>query len=402
MTEAPIMTLGLILLTACLVAMLSRRLSLPYSAGLVVAGIVLALLPVHAAFHLSRDLIFSILLPPLIFEAAFTLDWESFRRELPATLLLAFPGVAIAAGTVAIGARWLIGWSWIGAGLFGILIAATDPVSVIALFRQIRVEPRLALLVEAESLLNDGAAAVGFAVLVTIVGGGSASAGSVALALAWAIGGGVLVGVCVAGALLLLVWHTEDHLVEVTLTALAAYGSFLAAERIGASGVLASLAAGLVVGNIGWTRSISEAGREHVRGFWDFAAFLANSIIFILIGGAGARLPLVPLAFVCAAAILLALVGRAIAVYPLAVLLAPTRLRIDARYQHMLFWGGLRGALALALALALPDAVAERGQILVAAFAVVAFSILAQGLTMPWLVRRLEVREADADQPGLR
>lgn len=400
MTEPPIITLGLILLTACLVAMLSRRLALPYSAGLVVAGLALALLPFHAGLRLSRDLIFSILLPPLIFEAAMTLDWAGFRRELPATVLLAFPGVMIAAALVAVGAHWLIGWSWIAAALFGILIAATDPVSVIALFREIGVEPRLALLVEAESLLNDGAAAVGFAVLVAVVGGAPASAGSVALALAWSIGGGLLVGLAIAGALMLLVWRTEDHLVEVTLTALAAYGSFLVAEQVGASGVLASLAAGLVVGNIGWTRSLSAAGREHVRGFWDFAAFLANSIIFILIGGAGARMPLVPLAFVCVSAIVLALAGRALAVYPLAALLAPTRLRIDARYQHMLFWGGLRGALALALALALPETVPERGEMLVAAFAVVAFSILAQGLTMPWLVRRLAVREADAT--GLR
>src|SRR5579875_2132285 len=165
MTGFSIASLGLILLTASLVAMISRRLNLPYSVGLVAARVGLAFVPPGPGLPLSRDLIFTVFLPPLIFEAALQLRWEPFRRDLPATALLAFPGVAIAAVFVAAGARRLLGWRWLGAGLFGVLIAATDPVSVIAAFREMKAPARLSLLVESESLLNDGAAAVGFSLL---------------------------------------------------------------------------------------------------------------------------------------------------------------------------------------------------------------------------------------------
>src|SRR6476646_1076433 len=160
--------IGVLLLVACLIAMLTRRLGLPYIVGLVVAGFLIALLPSTPDLPLSRGLIFNVLLPPLVFEASLQLDWRRFRRELPLTLTLAFLGVSIAAAVVAAGMHWLIGWSWIGAALFGMLIAATDPVSVIASFREIGCEPRVSMVVEAESLLNDGVAAVGFAVLSAI------------------------------------------------------------------------------------------------------------------------------------------------------------------------------------------------------------------------------------------
>jgi CPA1 family monovalent cation:H+ antiporter len=169
------------------------------------------------------------------------------------------------------------------------LIAATDPVSVVAAFREMNVVPRLSLLVESESLLNDGAAAVGFALLVALAHGAAVQPGAIIGSLAWMALGGTGVGVLVAGAALLVAGRTDDHLVEITLTTIAAYGSFLLAEHFHMSGVLAALAAGLVVGNVGWTGwmgcSISAAGRDHVASFWEYVAFLANSVVFILIGG---------------------------------------------------------------------------------------------------------------------
>jgi CPA1 family monovalent cation:H+ antiporter len=389
LADVPVTTLGLILLTASLVAMLTRRCHFPYSIGLVAAGYGLGFLPQILQVPLSRDLIFTVFLPPLIFEAALQLKWPAFRRELPATLLLAFPGVFIAATAVALGVHFLLNWSWIGAALFGVLIAATDPISVIAAFKEMRVEERLSLLVESESLLNDGAAAVGFGVLTVVAAGGSTSALTIAGSLAWTIAGGVVVGGLVAGLLLLVAGRTVDHLVEITLTTIAAYGSFLLAEHFGMSGVLASLTAGLLVGNVGLKGAISESGRDHVLSFWQYAAFLANSVIFILIGGHEAHQPIAHFSGAVAIAIALVLIGRVLAVYPLCLLLIPTPLRIGLRYQHVLVWGGLRGALALALALALPENIPERQEIIVVAFAVVAFSILVQGLSMPWLIRSL-------------
>jgi len=403
MTGIPITVFGAILLAASIAAILSRRLRIPYSVGLVAAGMVLTLLPVSIAVPLSRELIFTFFLPPLVFQAAIELKWRYFRRNLPATLLLAFPGVVIAAAVVACGTHLLLGWSWLGASLFGVLIAATDPVSVIAAFKEMKAQPRLSLLVESESLLNDGAAAVAFGVLIAIAEGAPGSIGFVTGSLLWTVAGGVLSGLAVAGALLVLAGRTEDHLVEITLTTLAAYGSFLLAEHFGMSGVLASLSAGLLVGNIGWRGAISPGGRGHVLAFWEFAAFLANSIIFILIGSHEAHQPLALFTGAAAIAILLSLAGRAAAVYPLSALLRPTRLRLEPAYQHVLFWGGLRGALALALALALPASIPERGEIIVVAFAVVAFSIFVQGLTMPWLIRKLDLTiEGGRSAPELR
>jgi CPA1 family monovalent cation:H+ antiporter len=257
---------------------------MPYSAGLVIAGIALALLPNAVELPLTRDLIFNIFLPPLIFEAALHLEWKAFWRDLPLTAGLAFPGVVMAAFVVAAGMHFLIGWGWIGAALFGVLIAATDPVSVIASFREMKVERRLSMLVETESLLNDGAAAVGFALLLAIAGGDAISPIALIGSLLWTVIGGVAAGLLVAGGLLTLAGRTEDHLVEITLTTIAAYGSFLLAEHLKMSGVLASLSAGLLVGNFGMMRSISESGRGHVMAFWEYAAFLANSVVFILIG----------------------------------------------------------------------------------------------------------------------
>jgi CPA1 family monovalent cation:H+ antiporter len=155
------------------------------------------------------------------------------------------------------------------------------------------------------------------------------------------------------------------------------------------SGVLAALSAGLLVGNVGWMGSISDSGRPAVLSFWEYAAFLANSFIFILIGSAEASVSLLPVIEAALAAAVLALVGRAAAVYPIALLFRRSALAMPAGFQHVLWWGGLRGALALALALAIPGSVAERDAIIAVALAVVAFSIFVQGLSMAPLMARL-------------
>jgi len=396
MTAISLGPIGLLLLVACLIAMLSRRLGLPYIVGLVVAGFLIALLPSSPELPLSRDLIFNILLPPLVFEAALQLDWQRFRAELPMTLTFALLGVAIAAAVVAGGMHWLAGWSWIGAALFGVLIAATDPVSVIASFREMGCEPRVSMVVEAESLLNDGVAAVGFAILSGIAAGASANAATFLPAFLWTLGGGVIIGLGVGAAILFVVGRTDDPLVEITLTTIAAYGSFQAAEHLHASGIIGALTAGLMIGSFG-TRLMSDEGGKRVQSTWEYFAFLANSFVFILIGMNVADQPLSRLGSMGATiAILLVLVGRAVSIYPLSLIFKGSRWRLPAKYQHTLFWGGLRGALALALALAIPALVPERGAILLTSFVVVAFSILVQGLTMPWLIKRLGLAHKQA------
>jgi CPA1 family monovalent cation:H+ antiporter len=386
--------IGLILLVTCIVAMASRRLRLPYSVGLAAAGIALTQFGGSVQLVPAPALIYTVLLPPLIFEAALQLDWASFRRELPLTLVLAFPGTLLSAAGVAAGMHWLLGWHWMGAAMFGALIAATDPVAVIAAFKDMRAEPRLGLLLEAESLLNDGAAAVAFAILVAAANGAGSGPGAIAGQLGWMVAGGAVVGAAMGGAVLLLAGRTDDHLVEITLTTIAGYGSFLLAERLQMSGVLASLAAGLVVGNVGWQGSISGPGRENVVLFWEYAAFLANSVVFILIGGHAALHARQVFTWGALVVVGLVLAGRILAVVPLSAVFAGRRLRVPVRYQLVLVWGGLRGALGLALALAVPQSVPERPAIIAAAFAVVAFSVFVQGLSMPWMVRALRLTGA--------
>ncbi|MGE5562737.1 MAG: cation:proton antiporter [Bacillota bacterium] len=382
--------IGLLLLVACFIAIVTRRVGLPYSVGLAAAGLLIALIPEAPEFTFSRDLIFNIFLPPLVFEAAMQLEWNAFRRELPVSLTLALGGVALAALVVASGLHFGLHWSWLGASVFAVLIAATDPVSVIAAFKEMNADKRLSMLVESESLLNDGVAAVGFAVLAAIATGASASVGSVIPTFLWTLVGGALVGGVVSALILLLAGRTTDHLVEITLTTLAAYGAFLIAERVHASGVLASLTAGIMIGNLGSRGPISEAGRPHVLAAWEFFAFLANSFVFLLIGIDLVGVPISRLGWLAAGfAILLVLAGRAVAVYPLSTIFRPTKLQVPIGFQHVLFWGGLHGALALALALTVPATVPERGPIVLCAFVVVAFSVFVQGLTMPWLVRQL-------------
>ena len=385
--------LGLILIVAALTAMLCRKIGMPYSVGLVIAGFILALTPIGPNLQLTPALIMQVFLPPLIFEAAIQIQWKSFKREFPLLLMLVTVGVALAAVLVAAAMHYVIGWSWLAAAFFGVLIAATDPVSVIAMFKEVRVPHRLHLLVEAESLLNDGVAALGFAVLLGIAAGASAGPADVGIALVRIAIGGTLCGIALGWACLFIAGKTEDPLVEISLTMIAAYGSFLIAERFHMSGVLATLAAGIVIGNFGKLGSLSSRGGPMLLNFWEFAAFLANSFVFILIGSAEASPALWAAVPVAVVATIAALAGRAVTVYPCSLAFARTSLAVPWKYKHVLFWGGLRGALALALALALPASLSERSEVAAAAFLVVAFSIFVQGLSMPPLVRKLGLVE---------
>ena len=248
---------------------------------------------------------------------------------------------------------------------------------------------RLRILVESESLFNDGTAAVAFAVALELVLGHSLSPLEMAIRLVVTAGGGVLCGALIAGAALLLMGRTEDHLVEITFSTVSAYSSFLLAERFHLSGVLATLTAGLILGNLGLKGSISERGKEALTSFWEYAAFVANSFVFLLIGIREAHQNFVAVWAPAAIAIALVTLGRAVAVYPCCAVFRWSRLRVAANHQHILFWGGLRGALALALALALPEAVPQRDLVIAITFVVVAFSVFVQGLTIPPLLRAL-------------
>ena len=388
----------ILLLIAAVVAMLARRLRVPYSIGLVVAGISLALLPFSPQIQLTKELLFTAFLPPLIFEAAFHLQWRELRRDLPIILTLATIGVLLSAAATASGMHYFARWQWTGALVFGVLIAATDPVSVIAIFKEAGAQGRIRLLVEAESLFNDCTAAVLFSIALAFAAGQNVSAPGVTWMLFATVLGATVCGAAVAALVLLMMGRTDDHLIEITFTTVAAYGSFLLAEHFHLSGVLATLTTGLVIGSTGHLGAISDRGREAVETFWEYAAFIANSLVFLLIGMHEAREDFRHVLVPALVAIAVVALGRALAIYPLSLVFARSALRIEKKHQHILFWGGLRGALALALALGLPPEMPRREEIISVAFAVVAFSIFVQGLTITPLLRR--TGELRSQQPG--
>ena len=350
----------------------------------------MAFLPLHIDVPFSKDFLFEVLLPPLIFEAALYIDWHELRRDLLVVGTYATVGVVLSAAVTAAIMHFVLGWPWAAAALFGVLIAATDPVAVIAMFKDTGVTGRLRLLVESESLLNDGVAAVLFASVLGVARATSESASltQALQALAVTAGGGTLVGLVVGGVCILIAGRTTDRLVETGLTVIAAYGAFLAGEYLHVSGVLATVAAGLLMGNVG-VLNVRKQNRlaldapDFVVGFWDFAAFIANSLIFLLMGVTIAAIPFASLGAATLALIVgLVLLGRVLSVYPLCLIFARSHWEVPIREQHVLFWAGLRGALGLALALALPPDLAMRNEIVVATFGAVAFSVLVQGLTM--------------------
>lgn len=375
-----------LLLIVSLVAIVVRRFRIPYTVALVLVGVVLSF-RAPLDLELTPDLILFILLPPLVFEAAFHLDLEKLRKNLTTILLLAVPGVVlsmlIVGGMLSFGAGLPLGI----AILFGSLIAATDPVSVVAIFRQLGAPKRLEVLLESESLFNDGTAIVIFGLAVEAVMTGQFSLIDGVIDFAVIGGGGVVVGLVMGWVALRLIGRIDDYLVETTLTTVLAYGSFLVAEQLHVSGVLAVVTAGLVNGNIG-QRGMSPTTRIVVLNFWEYVAFLANSAVFLLIG--------LDIDFPAMAAnwqailwaIAAILVSRAVGIYGLSRL----GREMPTSWRHVMFWGGLRGAIALALALSLPLSLGEpRRTLIVMTFGVVLFTLLLQGLTMDWVVRKLRL-----------
>jgi monovalent cation:H+ antiporter, CPA1 family len=381
---------------ATAVALLARRLRVPYTVALVIAGLALGSTTVLAVPHLTQKLLYSVFLPGLLFEAAFHLRADKFWENRLVMMTLAVPGVGTAALLTAalltptVDALHFGGaFSWREALVFGALISATDPIAVVGLFRSLGVTGRLAVLVEGESLLNDGTAAVLFALILAQVTGHATTAGQATLTFVTVVGLGVLVGLVLSFAVSKVIQQVDDPMIEITLTTIAAYGSFALAEQIHASGVIATVAAGMVCGNYAARTGMSPSTRIAVESFWEYVAFALNSIVFLLIGFTVH----VDALFRSWAPILIAYlavtVGRAGVIYLTTALLRRSRERMPWSWSAVLTWGGLRGALSMVLALGLAADFPHRDLVVTMTFGVVIVSILLQGLTMAPLLRRL-------------
>ncbi len=383
--ELPVIEIAVgLLLIASLVAFITERVRVPYTAGLVLIGLVLAFVG-QQEINVSPQLFLGILVPPLIFEAAFQVKTKDLVRDLAPILSLAIPGVLLTTFLVGGVLYWGADFSLVTALLFGSLIAATDPVAVVALFRSLGVPHRLQLLLEGESLFNDGTAIVIFNLMLTVAITGYFNLGESIFNFLIVSGGGLIIGLVLGLIISLTISIVDNSLITTTLTTVLAFGSYIVAEQFHVSGVLAVVAAGIVSGNLGPQR-MAPTTRILVFNFWEYAAFLANSFVFLLIG---LQIDINILLTDWQAilwAILAVLVARAASIYGLSWIGAGTPLR----YKHVLFWGGLRGAISLALALSLPESLGEQVTVLKSmAFGVVLFTLLIQGLTMKPFINRM-------------
>ena len=327
-----------LLFVAALVGIAAHRLRVPYTVGLVIIGLVLTLRG-QVVIQISPNLILALLVPPLIFEAAFHLNINDLRHNLAPILTLAIAGVLLSTAIVGGIIVWGTGLALPVALVFGALVSATDPVSVVALFRTMGVPKRLQVLLEGESLFNDGTAIVVFdlVIIAAMQGMQTFNLTSGVLEFLRVAGGGVLIGLVLGWLVSQTISRIDDYLIETTLTSVLAFGAYLIAEPLlGVSGVLAVVAAGLVNGNIG-PRGMSPTTRIVVANFWEYAAFVANSFIFLLIG---LRIDLTELYNewqLVVWAIAAVLVARAVAVYGLSRISG----NIPSKWRHILFWGGL-------------------------------------------------------------
>jgi len=378
---------------AGIVGWLLHRLALPipYTVALVVLGIVAGVvLPVDVA--VSPDIVLLVLLPGLVFEAALRIDIDDFRRTFGGVVLLAAPGVLVSAAIVAALLAVATGLPIELGFVVGAMVAATDPVAVVSTFKQLGSPRRLATLIESESLFNDGTAIVVFTVAVHVVAGG-VTPGGVVVSVVTIIVSSTVIGLVVGWVASRLIAAVDDHLVELTLSVAAAYGTYIVAAQLGQSGIIATVVAGLLIGNHARRVGMSERSLEALDTVWEFAAFLLTAVVFLLVGlaiGLGDIASALPW---IAWGVVAILVGRAVVVYGL---LGGTSRLVRGRnhglpmgWLHILFWGGLRGAVAIALALSLPVDFPKRELLQAITFGIVLFTLLVQGTTVEWLIGRV-------------
>ena len=416
-TEIDILVL---LLVACLAAIAFKKINFPYTVGLVIVGLILSFLAknfealaVFNTFRLSEEIILFIFVPPLIFESALNMDSRILLRNLPPVLVLAAPGLLISTAILGFLLSWLTPLTLGQALLFGSLISATDPVAVIALFKELGAPKQLAILVEGESLFNDATAIVTFNIILGIIAAGAVGTEALqqgAVNFLVAFFGGIAVG-AVFGYLMSFTLNIakDNSLLLSTLTTITAYGAFLIAEEVFAvSPVMSVVSTGLV---IGWYKSnrLEPESREYVGEFWEYAAFLANSLIFLLVGITASSFQFFEqlsqtqsLLTSLGITILAILAARALVVFTLVPLVNLfSQSKIPFSYQLVSYWGGLRGAVCLALALSIDPDFPNHNLIVILTLGVALFTLLIPGTTIGKLIQTLELnRPSILDQVG--
>lgn len=401
-----------LLLITCAVGIITRSLAhLPYTIALTIVGLGIGLFrfgPNIAETGFSKDLIFFVMLPPLLFVGSLNLDLDRLLSNFWPIAIFAVVGVLVS--TVVMGGMlyWLGGlFSFPVALLFGAMMSPTDPVSVLAIFRSMKVPEHLRYLVEGESLFNDGTGVVLYTIILDMALGQTRFHFLDAVQdFVVVVAGGLLMGAVLGILVFFVLRRIDDYLLENTICLVLAYGSFWVAESLHVSGVIAVVTAGLMIGNYGRRFSMSSKTRETIDTFFESIDFIINSLLFIMIGlelqslGVNDLFDNMGLLAIAVAAMLIA---RAVAIYPLYLMTNLVGRIRPTGWAHVLFWGGLRGSIPVALLLGLPRSPAlepYRTSILVAGFGVVFFSLVVQGLTMKPLLWALNIADPMSAREG--
>lgn len=389
-----------------LVALVSRRFGFPYTVALVLFGLAVAAFLPGSSLQVSPELVLLVLLPGLVFEASFQTDIQSLRRTFGGIALLAIPGVLVTAGVVAVALHLATGLPLDLAFVVGAMVSATDPVAVIATFRRIGTPPSLSTLVEGESLFNDGTAIVIFAIALRAVQG-PVGIGDAVVSFVLTLVISVIIGAAAGFLASRVVARVDDHLIETSVSVLLAYGTYIVADLLHESGVIATVVAGITLGSYGRRIGMSDKTREAIDTVWEFIAFMLTAIVFLLVGLAIEAGDLVDAAAAVGIGIAAVLVARVLVTYGLVgvgarIARGPGR-GLPSGWLHVLFWSGLRGAVAVALALSLPADFPQRSLLQTITFGIVLFTLIVQGGTIGWVVRRSlgpDAGEADAGDAG--
>lgn len=380
-----------LLVLATLVAMLGRYIRVPYALALVITGLLLGPTHLLPQIQLNPQVLFTIFLPPLLFESAMNMRVPLLLSNWRSISIYALAGTLLAAFVTGWLAHRFLGLPLAVGLVFGALIAPTDPISVIAIFKELGVGKRLSLIMEAESVFNDGVAIVLFTMLAAAMAGQETTLIQGMQSFFLVVMGGALIGTGIGLIASRITREFNDHLLEIMLTTVVAFGTYLAAESFHVSGVIAVVCAGFVMGSYGMQTGMSPTTRLSVASFWEWAAFAVNSMVFLLVG---LEVTLVdfslqtPLILV---GVFIVLAGRAVSIYGLTPIINAIGGDIPSRWRHVLFWGGLRGAIPMALVLSLGNNFPHRGDLLVLTFGVVLCSLLIQGLTTKQLLRKLNL-----------
>ncbi len=371
-----------LLLIACAVGIVVKFVRLPYTIALVLVGLFVGMTKLLPEIPLTKELVFLLILPPLLFEGALNMDIEHLRENLKPISLLAILGVLVSTIVVGLILHRVLGIPLEMALLFGAMISPTDPVSVLATFKSLGAPKKLSTILEGESILNDGTGVVLFGILLEMIRHGSLDlAKGVAEFLIVCIGG-IAIGFTLGYLAYRFLAYIDDHLIEISITLILAYSSFLIAEEFHFSGVIAVVCAGLIIGNYGRFFSMSPSTRIALMDFWSFVVFVINSIVFLLIG-IDTHLDVFHEWRAIGVAILAVLIARAIAVYPILSVF-----RLPNVWKHVIFWGGLHGTIPVALALSLGE-IPHRDLLASMTFGVVLFSLVVQGLSLEFFARRV-------------